>query len=166
MASVVTSTPPPFPPPASLPIPPPKYQGADISPHQGGRHVSPEEFHGLLQAEAASNQRRSLLLRDRNETENGFGGPYFPPENPRDYSRTNEGNRGAGGALSGEGAGRCDIDAGGGVSQKGTQDECLPASNDAREERGLGKDMVLLDVRNVYETSIGHFRLSLACGWL
>lgn len=164
MATIVMSTPPPR---ASLPIPPSKCQGADISPRQGGRHVSPEEFHGLLQAEAASNQRRSLLLRgDRNEAETGCGGRCFSPENPCDYSRMNEGSRRASGALSGDGAGRCDIDAGGGVSRKETQDEVFPASSDAREERGLGKDTVLLDVRNVYETSIGHFRLSLACGWL
>ena len=177
-------------------------QGGGLSHLNGGRHVSPQEFHRLLQEEATRRRRR----RPTRFSGGGDGGggsegapsvqesdapaaaaaavghrrsgsgtppvavvcqadpPARKPQEQRDGDRapTEEavlpseswGQDGESMAdLRGGGGGG----GGGGGNGEGNMDEAgrsMPSSSTLSNE----KEAVLLDVRNVYETSIGHFR--------
>ena len=179
-------------------------QGGGLSHLDGGRHVSPQEFHRLLQEEATRRRRRRPTrfsgggdggggsegapsvqesdapaaaaaavghrrsgsgtppvavvcqadppARKPQEQRNGDRAPteeaVLPSESwgqDRESVADLKGGGGGGGGGNGEGnmdeAGKVDAAAG-------------PSSSTLSNE----KEAVLLDVRNVYETSIGHFR--------
>eukprot|EP00752_Nemacystus_decipiens_P009767 g8723.t1 len=158
-------------------------RGAGLSHLQGGRHVSPQEFHRFLRDQTARQLQRAthhgghgegerLLLSSqpatddaaatatptvagradppaaiRQEQGNGeampSGGAIWPSEGYGEARERVVDRRGGGGG----GAGEDDVD--------GARDAGAPASSPP--VLSDDKEAVLLDVRNVYETSIGHF---------
>lgn len=124
-------------------------QGAGLSHLQGGRHVSPQEFHRLLRAQEEISARRHRDHVDANAGEKEVGGRK---------SMARELNASADAAD-----GDSDSEGKGGSQVEEEQRRGFGYKADARVEKSMveeneEKEAVLLDVRNVYETSIGHFR--------
>lgn len=112
-------------------------QGAHVSPLQCGRHVTPQEFHDILRDEVRWHAQHRASL-DGNGPRSYTGLPANSCEDEPVQRRT--------GLNAPQEAFGC-----GGVALEASRGD----DSDGPRPR---KDIVLLDVRNVYETSIGHFR--------
>ncbi|CAM9225888.1 unnamed protein product [Laminaria digitata] len=115
-------------------------RGAGLSHQQGGRHVTPQEFHVLLRQEMARKQRLHEDMGSAGDEDSAGAGARVSSPELRGQGETEE--------VSVE----CKEKAGKGGGEEGRACESVaPALCE-------DKEAVLLDVRNVYETSIGHFR--------
>lgn len=171
-------------------------RGAGLSHLQGGRHVSPHEFHRLLQEETAGRRRRVTARRiggggsegavslQEPSTANAAaaatagrqrsdsGSPPLavvgqadtlarrPPEQHTGQAMPPEGVLLLSESCRGAEARVVDTKGDGGDGREGDVDETgsIGASGVPHSKLSSDKEAVLLDVRNVYETSIGHFR--------
>lgn len=113
-----------------------------MSPQDCGRHVSPREFHDILRNEVGR------LAKLKSVPEGYPDGSSSPPSDEGDASgETGEGLDSPGFARTGA----SEESDGVGVSDRADYVDDVEAV-------GSPKNIVLLDVRNVYETNIGHFR--------
>lgn len=111
-------------------------------PQDCGRHVSPREFHDMLRDEVG----RLAKLKSSPE-----GYPDGSSSSPRDAGDAS-GEAGEGPDSPGFArTGAPEESDGVGVSDRANSVDDIEAVESP-------KDIVLLDVRNVYETNIGHFR--------
>ncbi|CAM9815405.1 unnamed protein product, partial [Hapterophycus canaliculatus] len=131
-------------------------RGAGLSHLRGGRHVSPQEFHRLLQAqEDIAARRRPSRGTHRNRVDaddgrEGMGGGVTLAR----ASNTAAAAAADVGDDDGEGKRSCLVEERG---RGGAGDEAAARGTGPPVTAEGEKEAVLLDVRNVYETSIGHF---------
>ncbi|CAM9357250.1 unnamed protein product [Scytosiphon promiscuus] len=130
-------------------------RGAGLSHRQGGRHVSPQEFHRLLRAQeeiAARRQPRGgERNRDRVDTDAGAGGP-----GPK-KTLARESNGSATAAVDDDNDGERKLSSQVEQRRQSASHEAAAPGGESPVAAEDDKEAVLLDVRNVYETSIGHF---------